>query len=244
MEEFIKKYGLNAAVLKWIAIISMLVDHTAAVFVRHGLPALSWFGQNEERIRFLNKLYYCMRRFGRLAFPIFCFFIVEGYLHTRNVQKYIGRLFLFAIISEFPFDYALHNGQPLMTKQNVYFTLLIGLLVIWAVNDIFRGMLPVQLIVMISALPAAWLLRTDYSYHGVFLIEMLYITRFDRLVQNACGAAYIWLYEGLPTPASFLLTFLYNGKRGRQHKYFFYWFYPLHLLVLGLTTYVFLPRLL
>ena len=258
LEVYRDRYGVSASFLKWFAVISMLVDHTAATVVSHlkysqfaaGIP-----GMAEQ----LAVIYRYMRRFGRLAFPLYCFMIVEGYFHTRNVAKYAQRLFLFALLSEFPFDFALHHGQPLMYKQNVYFTLLTGLLVIWAVDELFKGLLPAQLIVMIIPLMFVRFLNTDYNYHGVFLIELLYITHFlsacrngkkreDTLMpvhfwQSACSAAYLEYYEQMPTPLASLLMLFYNGKRGRQPKYFFYLFYPGHLLLLGLLTYTILPAL-
>ena len=237
---YIKQNGpFSTYVLKMIAIVSMMVDHTAAVLVSH-LRHMHMIADNPVLSAHAAKLYFVMRRFGRLAFPIFCFFIVEGFFRTRDVRKYVGRLLLFAFISEFPFDFALHHGQPFMHKQNVYFTLLIGLLVIWAVHDIFSGMIPVCLVIMITGMMLAKFLKTDYNYHGVFLIELLYVTRFSSFYQNACGAAYVYWYEGFPTPMSFLLTFLYNGKKGRSASRFFYWFYPVHLMLLGLITWVIL----
>ena len=234
-----QKSPLTTYMLKLFAVVSMLVDHTGAVLVSQ-LRRMPSVTADPALAASLARLYRLMRRFGRLAFPIFCFFIVEGYFRTRNVKKYIMRLLLFAFISEFPFDYALHHGQPLMHKQNVYFTLVIGLIVIWAVHDVFKGMIAVDLVLMISAMFLAKFLKTDYNYHGVFLIELLYVTRFSSFYQNACGAAYMYFYEGWPTPLSFLLTYFYNGKKGRSASRFFYWFYPVHLLLLGLITYVIL----
>lgn len=239
MKELRERSPLSGSVLKLFAVLSMLVDHTGATLVSH-LRHTLYFEGSAQAAAFLSQLYLLMRRFGRLAFPIFCFFIVEGYFRTHDVKKYAGRLFLFALISEFPFDFALHHNQPLMHKQNVYFTLLIGLLVIWAVNRWFNGMITASLITLVFGMLLAALLRTDYSYHGVFLIELLYLTRFSSLYQNACGAAYVWWYEGFPTPLSFLLTFFYSGKRGPVIGRFFYWFYPLHLLILGVITWVML----
>ena len=91
------------------------------------------------------------------------------------------------------------------------------------------------------SLLAANFLKTDYSYKGVFLIEVLYILRYSRLYQCLGGAAAIswetW------APLSFIPVFFYNGKRGLSLKYFFYWFYPVHLLVLGVVTKLILPAL-
>jgi len=228
---------LTTNFLKVFAMISMLVDHTGATVVSH-IRYAPWIVDYPWLAAHITDIYKYMRRFGRLAFPIYCFFIVEGYFRTRNVKKYVGRLLLLGVISEFPFDFALHHGQSLLEKQNVYWTLAIGLLVIWAVNDWFRGMTAVQLIIMINGLLLAKVLRTDYQYHGVFLIEMLYISRFSPLIQSLCGASYLDWYEGFPTSLAMLMTFFYNNKKGKPMKGIFYLFYPLHLLVLGIITWV------
>ncbi len=235
-----EKYGISSSTLKMIAIITMLIDHTAATIV----STLRWHyyaSASPDVLSILTNLNFYMRRIGRLAFPIFCYMIVEGYFHTRNVKKYALRLFVFALISEFPFDYALHHTQSLMTKQNVYWTLLIGLLVIWAVDELLRGYTAAQFLIMCFGMVLAYFMRTDYSFRGVFLIESLYILKFSRPLQLLGGAAYMENYEKMPTPLAFLLIWLYNGKKGRSMKYFFYLFYPVHLLILGFITYTLLP---
>ena len=97
---------------------------------------------------------------------------------------------------------------------------------------------------MITGMFAAKLLNSDYSYKGVFIIEMLYITRFSPLLQSGCGASFMQYYEKMPTPLAFIPIYFYNGKRGRQPKYFFYFFYPAHLMILGVLTNIILPRVL
>ncbi|MCR5160513.1 MAG: conjugal transfer protein TraX [Lachnospiraceae bacterium] len=240
VNNFRQRYGFSGAMLKMFAVISMLIDHTGATVLRalYRLPAVS---SDPAVSGLVRQLYYYSRRIGRLAFPIFCFLLVEGFLHTRNVGKYAVRLFIFALISDIPFDYALHPGAGLFYKQNVYFTLLIGILVLWGVREM-NGRIPFQLIFMCAGMIMARIMRTDYSYRGVFVIEMLYILRFSPLLQSLGGAA-IMEYEKMPTPLAFVPVYLYNGKRGRQMKYFFYWFYPAHLLILGLITNVLIPAM-
>ena len=237
LTRFKERFGLPGSVLKIIAIVTMFCDHAGAAVV----PLLYRYFPSLDRQMMVN-LAHIMRRLVRLAFPIFCFLLVEGFLHTRNVRKYALRLFIFALISEPCFDYCLHHGQPFWAKQNVYFTLLIGILVLWAIRE-FNGQVAMQLIVMSAGLILAKLLRTDYSYKGVFVIEMLYITRFSPLYQSLCGAAFFEMYEKMPTPLAFIPVWLYNGKRGRQMKYFYYCFYPAHLLLLGLIAHEILPRM-
>ena len=235
------RFGISGAVLKDLAVCSMLIDHTAAVLVRRYITLVSGH-VTAQKAAFLKQLYFYMRRFGRLAFPIYCFLIVEGFFHTKDIRKYLSRMFVFALVSEFPFDYALHHGQSFFEKQNVYFTLLIGLLVLTGIR-FFYGRIPLQLAVMVSGMILARLLRTDYSYKGVFIIELLYITRFSRFWQSACGASFMQYYEKMPTPLAFVPIWLYNGKRGRQNKYLLYFFYPGHLLFLGILTWQVLPLL-
>ena len=117
-----KQPGISGYWLKLIAVISMLIDHTSAVIL--------------EQIPGLENPAFLMRIIGRLAFPIYCFLLVEGFYHTRSRAKYAGRLFLFALISEVPFDLAFSRRMWDFSSNNVFFTLLFGLLVIWGVEGI------------------------------------------------------------------------------------------------------------
>ena len=101
------RYGLSGSTLKLIACATMLIDHTGAALVNQIISSGSLRQNDYETWQKLVYLYKWMRGIGRLAFPIFCFLIVEGFFHTRSVRKYCERMFLFALISEFPFDYAL-----------------------------------------------------------------------------------------------------------------------------------------
>lgn len=234
---FTQHFGISGFTLKMIAIITMFIDHAAATVVR-AMIRLPQVQSNTDLYRQMNEIYALMRDIGRIAFPIFCFLLVEGFLHTRDVKKYASRMFLFALISEIPFDYALKSYWLFPNKQNVYWTLLIGLLVLWGVTLCY-GRVTLQGLIMVAGLSAAHFLKTDYSYKGVFLIEVLYIMRFSRLYQCLGGAAAV-TWE-IPAPAAFIPVFFYNGKRGISLKYFFYWFYPAHLLLLGFIAKVVLP---
>ena len=121
--------GISGSTLKLIAILSMLIDHAGATIIRTlwQSPVIS---SSVSQSRLWSEIYKISRSVGRIAFPIFCFLIVEGFLHTRNVWRYARRLFLFSLISEIPFDLALKGSWYFPEKQNVYFTLLIGLLVL------------------------------------------------------------------------------------------------------------------
>ena len=112
---------LSGSTLKLIAVISMFIDHAAHILMN----SFDFMG---VKIYGNYTVYYVLRLVGRLAFPIFCFLIVEGFLHTRNVKKYCMRLAIFAVISEIPFNLMLSGKLIDLNHQNVYFTLLFGVI--------------------------------------------------------------------------------------------------------------------
>lgn len=239
------KFGISGSTLKLIAIISMFIDHLGAAVVlriliaagRNGVFSLSPLCRTLYMSCDLYVVYRILRGIGRIAFPIFCFLLIEGFLHTHNVKKYALRLLAFCAISEIPFDLAFQNTLLEFHSQNVFFTLLIGLLTMIACREIekhvamaplFRGILYV--LALGIGMGLAEFLHTDYSYRGVFCILMLYFARTSKPWQILVGAiSFAW---ELPAPAAFLPIALYNGKRGWNIKYFFYLFYPVHLLLL------------
>lgn len=124
--------GLSGSTLKLIAIITMLIDHIGAAVIARLLIA----GQGSEM---LYKIYYAMRAVGRVAFPIFCFLLVEGFFYTGSRKKYALRLFGFALLSEIPFDLAFSGKILEFGYQNVFFTLLIGLLTIMLFDAVVKS---------------------------------------------------------------------------------------------------------
>lgn len=233
-----KKMKVNGFELKVVAAGTMFLDHVGAVVLENGLlPTLSG-----TDLQFWSNVDAVLRLIGRLAFPLYCFLLVEGFLHTRSVKKYALRLLLFALFSEFPFDLALFHGMD-MHRQNVFFTLFIALLVLQCFG--VAGKLPVWLriptdaAVLVAGVALAELLRTDYAGFGVILIALLYVARENRFHQFFVGVvATLW---ELTAPVAYVLTYFYIGERGKQlPKYFFYAFYPVHLLVLVLFREVFL----
>lgn len=210
---------MSTFVLKLIAVISMLIDHTGAVL----FPEEVWF-----------------RIVGRLAFPIFCFLIAEGYTHTRNVKRYAFRLFLFALLSEIPFDLLFFDSWFDISGQNVFFTLFLGLCAVW-VADILKSRWPVPAFLCAGLFAAAaQLLCTDYGAFGVALIVAFFLCRDKDFLKTA---AFLLLNTGdallndsmvqLYAAPAVLPILLYNGKPGKYRlKVFFYLFYPCHLLIL------------
>lgn len=132
--------GITGSTLKIIAMITMLIDHIGATIVlqlvQRNSDNFDAFGN--VRMTGMVILYYVLRGIGRLAFPIFIFLLLEGFQYTHNRFLYIGRLLLFAIISEIPFDLAVNLSTNSILKghvlefasQNVFFTLAIGMIVL------------------------------------------------------------------------------------------------------------------
>ena len=121
MEET-KKRGLSGAVLKWIALVTMLIDHIGLTVVYQALIYDRDLWLNDT----MMTLYAVLRSVGRLAFPLFCFLLAEGFRHTSSRGKYLLRLAVFALLSEIPFDLAVNSRVIEFSSQNVFFTLLLG----------------------------------------------------------------------------------------------------------------------
>lgn len=238
--EWKNRICLDGSTLKLIAMITMLLDHIGVAIVRRyqNLTVLDAAGAAS-----LQTLYQVLRAIGRTAFPIYAFLLVEGFIHTSNRKKYVFSLLLFAFLSEIPFDYALY-GRWYPQHQNVFFTLAIGVCTLWLIETVERwfgqhfsdeSLLWIcRLIITGVSAAVAWVLHTDYSYKGIALIVIFYLFREMRIW--SCIMGYMLFIGSLYSIVGFCLPNLYNGKRGKQHKYFLYLFYPLHLLALYLVS--------
>jgi len=225
--------SLSGTALKRIACLSMLIDHVGASLLENGLFKQEVVWQGAVRLDFV------MRMVGRLAFPIYCFLLVEGFRHTHDFKKYALRMLGFAIISELPFDWAFFSGVY-WGHQNVYFTLLLGLLAMKALDtyQTKEGIPTLKGVLLAAAcFAAAALLHCDYDVLGLALILALYMARKDKAAQCIAGAVFS-LFEPV-APLAFGLVWFYNGERGSSSKaeqWMFYWFYPVHIFVLGVLT--------
>lgn len=248
-----KRAGISGSTLKIIAVISMLIDHTAAVVLGDLLIKNEIYFVDDISFRYIKELiqtdpigwvylaYQVMRRvIGRLAFPIYCFLLIEGFDKTRSRVKYAGRLFLFALISEIPFNLAFSGKVFYSSYQNIFFTLLIGFIMIWGMEKIedHCKSLPLKLVgwglIFLAAAFLSEIFYCDYGAHGIIAIALLYLFRKNRVEQIIAGCvAFLW---EITAPLAFIFIAFYNGKRGMKLKYFFYIFYPAHLLVLYLLT--------
>lgn len=240
-------YSIKGSTLKIIAVVTMVIDHIGACVLQHvlnnnGVLAAAVSGINailtlEGDNRTLAILWWVMRMIiGRIAFPIYCFLLVEGFYHTRNVAKYAVRLLVFAIVSEIPFNLAFYQQPFDMVHQNVFFTLLISLLSIWGfscVDTKLKGNIFIKIFVAIIGMTGAGLLNTDYGASGVAFVLLLYIFRYNRSMQNIVGCvSSVLLLEEWAAPLAFIFIAGYKGERGLKLKYFFYIIYPMHLIIL------------
>lgn len=224
---------MDGSRLKLIAVVTMLLDHVAyGILFR--MPS---FGGG-------SPIYIMMRCIGRMAFPIYIFLLIEGFKYTKSRLKYALRMLVFCFVSEIPFDLAFNGGYISMRYQNVFFTLLIGFLTIWAMDAIWHklfkenkeAIIPtviLDIIVVGAGCFVAYYLKTDYRYAGVLAIVVMYILRSQRVLQILFGILALVLFSSVSEIfAVFIIPCIlaYNGKRGIGLKYLFYAFYPVHLL--------------
>ena len=220
---------------------AMLVDHIGYIF----FPKVLIF-----------------RVIGRLAFPIFAFLITQGYTHTKNLQDYLFRLFVFLMISE---PFYLFAFRPVSIECiNIFGTLFLGLVAIYLYEIISNKTYAWTAVVMLSLFGS--FLGVDYGFFGILLIFSFYLYDIKKdfyalfftqclLIMIYIGYSYViysiilhvsvtigWFLAQLMYLAVLPLIKYYNGQKGKiVNKYAFYAFYPVHIAVLSIT-YVCLTR--
>ena len=220
-----KKYPfplLDSTQLKLIAMVSMVFDHVGDSF----FPEQTW-----------------MRVIGRIAFPVFAFCIAEGFEKTRDRNRYLVRLGLFALISEIPFDLVTSGKVLEFSHQNIILTFywaMLGLLCYEKLKEKKTKAYRIAAVLVLLFFAASSLLSgMDYNILAIGIIDIFYLLRkkshllacltamaFHVLLRNV-GIYWFGLLGFLP-------ILLYNGKRGKGLKKLFYLFYPGHLLLIWL----------
>ena len=217
---------MSVFVLKLLAAACMLIDHAGLIL----FPSQMW-----------------MRAVGRLAFPLFAFFIGEGFFYTKNRTKYFLRIFLLGVACQIPYAVV---GYPL--ELGILITFSISLCLMELLSRAQTGFRegkegPAWLIAFTMAVAAAALLchhvSVDYGFFGILL--PVWMTPFrkksHRLAAFAAGLVALCVYFAYPTfldvqilcLLALPLLLLYNGKPGKYRmKWFFYIFYPVHLALL------------
>lgn len=209
--------------LKIIAAVTMLIDHIGSIF-------------------YLGDTY---RIIGRISFPIFAFLLTEGYKNTRSKKNYFLRVFLFGVVMQSivillsTFD-IINTQIPL----NIFLTLSTGIMMLMMIE--YEESLWYKICIIFIFLIISDYVNLQYSWYGLLIIYLFYRinTRSIKMVVgfvliniilllyfNMLGRYYIaniQMYSLLALP----FIILYNGKRGLKVKYFFYFFYPIHLVIL------------
>ena len=231
-----KKKILPQEGLKLIACITMLIDHFGHAIVPY-LP-----------VPYMVELYYACRILGRLAFPIYCFLLVEGMHHTRNPRKYILRLGIGILLAELPFD-ILFEGGFTWAYQSVMVTL-----TLWAIMRLCMRKTEkkgVKLLLVIPFAVLAELAKCDYGGWGIVMIAVFGL--FDGaglqtlalLLVNGCMESVRVPILGIPVSVQLFAVLamvpiaLYSGRklsRSRALQWGFYLFYPVHLLILRIIA--------
>ncbi|MBQ6860876.1 MAG: conjugal transfer protein TraX [Clostridia bacterium] len=237
-----QKIEITSFALHILAMILMLCDHLWGTII----PGNEWLT--------------CI---GRIAFPIFAFLLVEGYFHTKNLKKYVQRLFIFALISEIPFNLMKGSSITYILAQNVLWTFLIGIWMIYLNEKVKSKKIFIKILVALATTFLGYLLGfitfADYYGYGVLMILTFYFFRGNKIwnyIAQFIAMIYINvnLMKGLsyevnlfnkiyfiPQQAYALIAlipiWLYQGKQGPYNKiikYVYYAFYPIHILILGL----------
>lgn len=238
------KFEVTSFVLHILAMVFMLCDHLWATVVPGNADWLT-----------------CI---GRIAFPIFAFLTVEGFSYTKNLNRYMGRMLMFAVISELPFNLMMSGSWFYPLHQNVLWSFLISLGLLWLNEKAkAKGKLWLRIVTGVGTVLLGTLLGlitfVDYYSAGILTVILFYFFRGRKWWQLAgqfLGLAYINLellgglaYEislfgntiFFPQQAFALLAlipiWLYRGKQGphgRALQLVYYAFYPVHLLILGL----------
>ncbi|RAW17327.1 conjugal transfer protein TraX [Paenibacillus taichungensis] len=201
--------------MQWIAMITMLIDHIGAVFFPH-------VGE--------------LRMIGRIAFPIYAFAVYIGYKHTRNVQKYIWRLFWIAVISQFPFMAAFNHFS-----LNVVWTLWSALLVLLVLDKLPVRLLGIPIVVVAGLVME--MTHMDYGMYGLLLVLLFRYFQGPVLVMAhlLLNVLYIYLHSSSIQMYSVIATLgiaiaqYYNaGFRLKGPRWIWRYFYPAHLAVIAL----------
>lgn len=239
------KHGLTGNALKLIAIITMTIDHLAwAIF-----PAFS-----------TSAIAIVMHIIGRIACPVFCFFMVQGYIHTRNFKKYFFRILIFALISHVPYVLTSFNyvdGLSLIpcyygifNQTSVLWGFACGLLLIKVNDNNLKPYLKVLLsiLICIAAFPADWscvaplIIFFMWAYKDNFNKQMLslFLMVITYFIVYFFAIDKVYAIIQFSVVLSIPLLYFYNGERGKSiklnkfMKWFFYIYYPLHLLLIYL----------
>ena len=247
-----RKYDVTSAMLKWVALITMLIDHVGAVILEWMLLYHSF--KDTAMWDVVYRIDRVMRGIGRASFPLIIVLLVEGFFYTYDRIRYLIRMLVFLIISEVPFDMALsamvkdrHQAYLSFAYQNVLFTLVIGFGAMLIMEYIYTTPMlqykkaALMVLTALIALAGAYVLRTDYNAWGVLAILAAYFAKKRGTSPFWIGLSAIVILtmmngsEAWAAVIDLPLLLCYHGTKGRRgSKWFYYIFYPAHLILLYL----------
>lgn len=219
---------LSSFLLRLLALVCMCADHIGLAL----FPSVNAF-----------------RCVGRLAFPLYCFLLVQGYTHTRSVRGYGRRLLLLALLSEVPFDLLIFGRLSSGVEQNVLFALLFGLLALHTA-DTLRGKPLTAWLIILTLCMGAMVARVSYGWLSIALCLCAYYagTNKKALALSTAGVLLLyslslllsgvetsWVLVSLCALFALIPMLAYNGQRGVRKPlltFLFYASYPLHILLL------------
>ncbi len=216
---------LNSFQLKLIALVAMSIDHICLILFPGSTAA-----------------YVLRMTVGRTAMPIFAFLACEAFFHTRNRRIYLRHILIFAIISEPFYDLAKYNTLFYPNDQNILFSIFAGVLLLCILNiEPISYQILHQTAITVIFMLAAWLLHLDYDFCAIALIAIFYKFHWSNLYVSSFLSCTLltFAYE---TPGAYLAIvpiLLYNNLPGPRNfviKYFFYIFYPCHLVILHIFS--------
>jgi hypothetical protein len=235
--------GVNRNQLKYLAILAMLCDHVATYILPSFHSSSPW----------LIALYYILKIIGRMAAPTMCFFLVQGFLYSRNHRNYLIRLAVCAVVAQVPYAY-LNHGTLLTYDFNFAFTLLIGFALLTcysAVQNPLTRWLGVLILTLLSNFceggvwAVMWIAGffffrynkqySIYSFAVITVVQVLYYTFYTVIAGGAFYAHFYLLGALLFIPC----LYSFNGNGGSRkpfHKWFFYVFYPVELILMYVLT--------
>lgn len=219
--------------LKVIALVTMTIDHIGVIF---------------------GTIFYdIMRAVGRISFPIFAFLLTEGFIHTKSFTKYFLRILALAFISELIYDYFFFDTLYYPDANNIFFTLALGLITLYLFDKskklvakfcdtrieskLILSMMYVFIIVIMGTI--AGYLNFDYGVLGILIISFFYLFKDHYLLLVLSIGLATLLFDSpvqLFSLISLIFIYLYDKRLGKKCKWFFYLYYPVHILVLGLIS--------
>ena len=175
-----------------------------------------------------------------VAIPIFVFLLVEGFLHTSNWQKYFLRVVAMAVLTEIPYDIAMHGKVLEFSAQNPTMGLVLCMILLYMFKR-FAGKKLICVVMALAGLLWGVMLKIDHSVPMVLMLCVVYLFRNKRMYMGFSGMAVAAICTAvspfyLAGAMGFLAIHFYNGEPGERNRLVNYLFYPVVLLVVGLVA--------